>query len=86
MLWCSQYCATMPMSVPTSRKLTLASNISYFMKGWSDRSILNVVRVEVFVTSTSSEPGDHTLPKLLLCPSNFANEQYLSYLVFGSTI
>ena len=35
MLWCSKYCVTMPMIVPLDGKLTLTSNISYLMKGWS---------------------------------------------------
>ena len=31
----------------------------------------------------SSEPGDHILPDLLLCSSNFPDEQYLILLVCG---
>ena len=82
-LWCSQYCATMPMGVTLGGKLTLNSNISYLMQGWSERSVFNVRRVEVFVPSISPEPGDHLLSNLLLCSSNFADEQYLSFLVCG---
>ena len=39
-LWFSQFFFTMPMVVPLGGKLKLTSNISYLMKGWSDRSIL----------------------------------------------
>ena len=55
------------MGVPIGGKLTLNSTISYLMKGLSKRSNFNVGRVEVFVPSISSEPGDHTFPNLLLC-------------------
>ena len=34
-LWCSQYCARMPIWLPIGGKLTVNSNISYLMKGWS---------------------------------------------------
>ena len=54
MLWCSHHCDTIPMGVPIGVKLTLTSNISYFMKVWYERSIFNVGRVEVFVSSISS--------------------------------
>ena len=64
-------------------KLTLTSNISSLVKGRSERSIFNVGRVEVFVPSISSEPGNHPLPNLLLCSPNFADEEYLSSLVCG---
>ena len=72
------------MGVTLGCKLILTSNISYLMKGWSERSIFNVVRAELFLTSVSSEPGDYPLPNLLLCSSNFEDEQYLSSLVCGS--
>ena len=45
MLWGLQYCATVPMGVPISRKLMLTSNISYLTKIWSERSFFNVGRV-----------------------------------------
>ena len=48
MLWFSPYCVTMPMGLPLDGKLTLTSNISYFINGWSERSIFNFGRVEVF--------------------------------------
>ena len=48
-------------------KLTLTSNKSYLMKGRYEMSIFNFLRVEVFVPSISSEPGDHPLTNLLLC-------------------
>ena len=83
MLWCSQYCVVMPMGVPLGGKLTVHSNISYLIKGWSERSIFNVGRVEVFLPRISSKPGDQLLPNLLLCSSNFADEQYLSLFVCG---
>ena len=83
-LWCSQYCVTIPMGLSLGGRLTLPSNISYFIKPCSEISIFNVVRVEIFVTSISSEPGDHTLQYLLLCSSNFADEHYLSFLVCWS--
>ena len=56
-------------------------NISYLMRRLSERSILNVGRVRVFVTSMISEPGDHHLSNLLLCSSNISDEQYLSFFV-----
>ena len=59
MLWCSQYCATMPIWVPLGGKSTLTSNISFLMKGLCDRSIYNVKRVEIFLPSMSSETGNH---------------------------
>ena len=43
-------------------KLRLTSNISSLIKGWFERSIFNVGRVEIFVPSISSEPGDDPLP------------------------
>ena len=82
MLWCSQYCVTMIMGVPLGGKWTFTSDISSLMKGWSDRSIFNNERVELFVPSISSEPGDHSLPNLSLCSSNLENEQYLGFLVW----
>ena len=71
MLWFSQFFVRIPMGVHIGRKLTLTSNISYFMKGWSERSIFNVGRMEVFLPSISLKPGDYPLPNLLLCSSNF---------------
>ena len=44
----------------------------------------NVGRVEIFLPVIISEPGYHSLPNLLLCSSNFADEKYLSLLVCGS--
>ena len=40
MLWCSQYCTTMPIWLPLGEKLTGTSNIPYFMKGRYERLIL----------------------------------------------
>ena len=71
MLWCSKYCVVVPMGVPLCGKLILTSNISSRIKGWSERSIFNFGRVEIFVPIISSEPGDQPLPKLLLCSSVF---------------
>ena len=86
-LWCSWYFVKIPIGAPLGGKLTLASNISSLMKGLSERSIFKVWRVEVFLTNISSEPGDHHLPNLFLCSSNFVDEQYLSFLVcVGPTI
>ena len=34
MLWCSHYFATIPIGVPLGGKLSVTSNISYFVKGW----------------------------------------------------
>ena len=45
MLWCSHYCATIPRVVPLGVKSTWTSNISYLVKGWSERSMYNVLRV-----------------------------------------
>ena len=84
MLWCSQYCVTMTMGVNLGGKLTLTSNILPLIKGWYQRSIFNVERVELFLTSISLEPGDHLFQNLLLCSSTFADEKYLIFLVCGS--
>ena len=54
-----------------------------FDKGFYERSNFNVVRVEIFVPIISSETGDQPLPNLLLCSSNFSDEQYLSLFVCG---
>ena len=83
-LLCSQYFASIPIGVYPFGKLTLDSNIQPFMKGWSERSIFNSRRVEIFVRRIISERGDHPLPNLFLCSSDFADEQYLSFLVCGS--
>ena len=48
------------------------------------RQFFNVGSVKVLVPSMSSEHGDHPLLNLLFCSSNFADEQYLSFLVYGS--
>ena len=82
-LWCSQYCDMIPIVVPLGEKLIWTSNISSLMKGWSERSIFNVGRVEVFVPSIIPEPGDHPLPIVFLWSSNFAYEKYLILLVCG---
>ena len=55
-----------------------------FAKGMISEINFNVGRVEIFVPSISSEPGDHTLPYLWLCSSNFADEKYLSFFLCGS--
>ena len=67
MLWCSQYCVLMPMEVHLSGNFTLTSDISYLIKGWSEMSIFNFGRVELFAPTIISEPGDHPLTNLLLC-------------------
>ena len=84
MLWCSQYCVTIPMGVHIGGKLTFPSNISSLIKGWSERSIFNVGRVKIFVQSIIPEPGDQTLTNSLLCSSTFADEDYLSLFVCRS--
>ena len=35
MLWCSHYCATIPIRITLGGKLKLTSNISFFVNGWS---------------------------------------------------
>ena len=55
-----------------------------FDEGMIEDVDFNVLRVEVFVSRMSSKYGDHPLPNLLLCSSNFIDEQYLSLLVCGS--
>ena len=59
MLWCSHYCATIPIWVFLCVNLTVTSNISYVMKGWSGISIFNHRRVDIFVPVITSDPGDH---------------------------
>ena len=70
--------------VPLGGKVTVTSNISYFMKGLYYRYVFNVGRVIKFEPVMSSEPGDHHFPNLLLCLSNFTDGQYLSFLVCSS--
>ena len=84
MLSCLQYFTTILMVVYLCGKLTLTSNILYLMKGWSEMSIFNFGRVEIFSPIIISEPDDYPLPNLLLCLSNFADKQYLGFLVCGS--
>ena len=81
MLLCSNYWATVPIVVPLGGKVTVTSNISSLMKGLFERFVFNVVRVEAFVLVMSSEPGDHQFINLLLCSSNFIDEEYFSLLV-----
>ena len=72
------------MGLRIGGKFTLTSNISSMIKGWYERWTFNVGRVEVFVPSISSEPGEHPLPYLLLCSSKIPDEQYLIFLLCGS--
>ena len=71
------------MGVPLSGKWTLPSNISSLIKGLSKRSIFNAVRIEIFVPSITSEPGDHPLTNLLFFSSYFEDKQYFILLVYG---
>ena len=66
------------------RPWTGSTKTIIFDEGTTWKVDFNVGRVELFVPNTSSEPGNHPLPNLLLCSSNFADEQYLSFLVCGS--
>ena len=61
MLQCLQYCATMSIWLTLGGKLAFTSNISSLMNGLSERPILNVGRMELFVPSMITEPGDHNL-------------------------
>ena len=70
------------IGIPLGGNFTVTSNISYLMKGWYERSFFNVVKMKTFVLVVISEPGDHNFPNLLLCSTNFVEEQYLSFLVF----
>ena len=74
----------MPIVVHIGGEFSVTSNISYLMKGWYDRSILNIGRVEIFVPVISSELGDQNFPNLSLCSSNVSDEQYLSLFISGS--
>ena len=47
-----------------------------FDEGISVGSIFIVGRMELFVTSISSEPGNHPLPNLLLCLSKLSDKQW----------
>ena len=64
--------------------VTVASYMSYLMKGWSERSIFIVGKSGVSSSFKILEPGNQPLSKLLLCSSNFSNVQCLSCLVCGS--
>ena len=81
MLLCSQYWEIITMGFPLGRKVTVASDISSLVKGLYERSIFSVGREEIFLPFINADPGDHTLPNLLLCSSNFTDEQYLRLLV-----
>ena len=74
----------MPIGVPIGGNFTVTSNISSFIKGWSERSFFYFGKVENFVRVICLEPGDHPFPNLLLSSSIVLDEQYLSFLVFGS--
>ena len=69
-LFCSKYCDTIQIWLSLGGKITRTSNISYLMKGWSESSIFNYGRVEIFLPIMSSEPCYHPLPNLLLRSSN----------------
>ena len=86
MLWCSQYCVTIPMGVLLGENFTLTSNISYLIKGISERSIFNVGRVEIFVLSVSSEPGYHTMQNLMNIKINLVKYVYQVLNLFLSQI
>ena len=73
----------MPIGVPLGGNVTVASYMSYLMKGWSYGSIIIVGRDEFYFTFNRLESGYQDLSNLLLWLSNFADEQYLSCLVRG---
>ena len=80
MLWCSQCCVVISMGLPLGVKLTLSSNILSLIKVWSERSIVNVGGVEIFVPSISPDPGDQPLQNLFLCSSMVSDEKLFQYL------
>ena len=82
MLWCSQYCVIIPMGVPCWWKMNISLKYIIFDKGMIWEVNFNVERLEMFVPSIISEPGDQPLPNLLLCSPNFSYEKYLSLLVW----
>ena len=69
------------MRVPRGEKNTVVSNIPSLMKGWYERSLFSVGRVEIFVPLINSEPGDYPLTNLLLYSSTFSDEKYLILLL-----
>ena len=50
------------MVVPLGGKFTVASNISYLMKGWYEISMCSVGRAEIFFPLINADPGDYNLP------------------------
>ena len=74
----------MPIRVPLYGKVNVTSNMSSIMKGGPERSNFIVGRVDVSLTFNILELGNQPFPNLLLCYSNFSDEQYLSFLVCGS--
>ena len=60
--------------------------ISFLIKRWSERSIFNGGRVEIFVPSIFSEPGDQPLPNLLLFSSIFQMKIIWVSWCVGTTI
>ena len=57
----------MTIGVPLGGKVTVTSNISYLMKGWSERSFVSVGMAEKFIPVINSEQGGH----------NFQNNCYV---------
>ena len=55
-----------------------------FMKGWYDRSTVSIGNAEIFVPVINAEISENTLTNLLMCSSNLSDEQYLSFLLYGS--
>ena len=66
------------------RKINIPFKYIIFNKGMILEVNFNVGRVEIFVPSIDSEPGDQPLPNLLFCSSKFSDEQYLRLFVCGS--
>ena len=55
------------MVVPLGGNFSVVSNISFLMKGWSERSIFCVGREEIFLQSINLDTGENPLTNLLLC-------------------
>ena len=82
MLWWTQYFSTITNRSTSWWEINIDFKYIIFDGGMIWYVNYNFLRVEVFVPIKSSEPGDHPLPNLLVSLSNFADKQYLSFLVW----
>ena len=76
----------MVIVLPLGVKVKVTSYISYLIIGFSVRSNINVVRVEIFMPDINSEPVNHHCSILLLCSSKFQMNNISVYWFVGTNI